>query len=284
MISILSTLLVSAIFTCLSPIAALATTPTYDAIYVFGDSYCDVGNIFALTTADRRPNATLPPYFHGRFSNGPLWVEHIASSMGLPMTPPVRLARLRLRWSRGNSTGSPSAGHDPQRPPTGPALPQSTTAAKLTRTPSTSSKAAATTSSTPPVDRLNPSDSRSHSASPTANSCFAAGAKNFLIPNLFDISLLPVGRANAAFAQQASLAANKSLNHLLALEQLLQGIEIRRIDVFDLLQSVASDATHFGFTDIVHPCINPITSMVCTDPDHTFFWDIYHPTVLATFS
>lgn len=29
--------------------AARAAMPSYDNLYVFGDSYCDVGNIFALT-------------------------------------------------------------------------------------------------------------------------------------------------------------------------------------------------------------------------------------------
>src|SRR5580698_8826324 len=62
---------------------ARATTPTYDAIYVFGDSYCDVGNIFIATQGAEPP----VPYYNGRFSNGPIWIEHVAGGLGLPMTP-----------------------------------------------------------------------------------------------------------------------------------------------------------------------------------------------------
>src|SRR6266404_1973870 len=64
-------------------IAARAATSPYDAVYVFGDSYCDVGNIYAATNG---AIPLSPPYFHGRFSNGPIWIEHVAGVWGLPMT------------------------------------------------------------------------------------------------------------------------------------------------------------------------------------------------------
>lgn len=68
----------------LTSLSAYAAKPAYDAIYVFGDSYCDVGNIY-LATKGLDPLS--PPYFNGRFSNGPIWVEHVANAMGLPMLP-----------------------------------------------------------------------------------------------------------------------------------------------------------------------------------------------------
>jgi hypothetical protein len=70
---------------CLSATSfvAYAANPSYSAIYVFGDSYCDVGNIYFATGGAQPP----APYYAGRFSNGPIWVEHVASAMGLPMTP-----------------------------------------------------------------------------------------------------------------------------------------------------------------------------------------------------
>jgi hypothetical protein len=53
---------------------AQAQTPSYDAWYVFGDSSCDVGNIFTAT-GGAEPAA---PYYSGRFSNGPIWLDHAA--------------------------------------------------------------------------------------------------------------------------------------------------------------------------------------------------------------
>ncbi len=60
---------------------AHAASPTYDNLIVFGDSYCDVGNIFALT-GGAEPAA---PYYNGRFSNGPIWLDHVAGFLGVPL-------------------------------------------------------------------------------------------------------------------------------------------------------------------------------------------------------
>ena len=66
-----------------------ATPPPYNAIYVFGDSYCDVGNVYTAT------KGAIPaaPYYNGRFSNGPIWIDHVASASGLPMAPYCLAAR-----------------------------------------------------------------------------------------------------------------------------------------------------------------------------------------------
>ncbi len=63
-------------------IAAQAATPTYDNRIVFGDSYRDVGNLY-LATGGAEPAA---PYYNMRFSNGPLWVDHVAGFLGVPLT------------------------------------------------------------------------------------------------------------------------------------------------------------------------------------------------------
>src|ERR1017187_6153806 len=65
----------------LMSIAAHAAKPTYDNLIVFGDSYCDVGNIF-VATGGAEPAA---PYFAGRFSNGPIWLDHVAGFLRLPL-------------------------------------------------------------------------------------------------------------------------------------------------------------------------------------------------------
>ena len=57
------------------PLAAQASAPAYDAIFVFGDSYCDVGNVF-IATGGFKPAA---PYFNGRFSDGPIWIDLVKS-------------------------------------------------------------------------------------------------------------------------------------------------------------------------------------------------------------
>jgi phospholipase/lecithinase/hemolysin len=55
-----------------------------DAIDAFGDSLSDVGNVF-LATSGAEPAS---PYFNGQFSNGNIWVQGLATGLGLaPLTP-----------------------------------------------------------------------------------------------------------------------------------------------------------------------------------------------------
>ncbi len=223
----------------------------------------------------------MPPYFNGRFSNGPIWVEHVANSMGLPMQPAL------LGGTDYAFGGAKVTAPVPTAFGNIPSIPQQV-ALYLSQHGGKADPHALYIIQGGGNDIVNATGGSPQAlgfqiALGIAESELLlrrAGAKDFLIPNLFDVSLLPVGQANAAFAHQASLSVNQSLNSLLVLEQLLQGIRIRRIDVFSLLHSVIADTTHYGFTDVVHPCINPITNAVCTnpDPDHTFFWDVFHPT------
>ena len=105
-----------------------------------------------------------------------------------------------------------------------------------------------------------------------------AGARHFVIPNLFNVGLLPVAAGKVAFASAASITANKGLNELLAPEEPIEGVHILRMNVFSLMSAVQTDPTHFGFTDITNPYL---TAVLCSDPDHTFFSDTFHPTLFG---
>ena len=55
------------------------THAAYSKVISFGDSLSDVGNVYTAT-AGATPGA---PYFNGRFSDGPVWVETLATGLGL---------------------------------------------------------------------------------------------------------------------------------------------------------------------------------------------------------
>ena len=261
--------------------AVHAAPPAYDAIYVFGDSYCDVGNIYALTGGEDPPS---PPYYKGRFSNGPLWVEHVAGALGLPMLPEV-----------AGGTDYAFAGAwatAPQVTAVGtlPDVPEQV-ALYLSQHGGKADPRALYILEGGGNDILGNLTSGASakdlglqialSISESELLLRRAGARNFLIPDLFNVGLLPAAQANPSFASAASTATNQSLNDLLALEEFLEGIQIKRLNVYTLFQAIQADPTHFGFTNVTTPCIDPVTSAVCADPDHTLFWDIHHPTVFG---
>jgi len=249
---------------------AQAANPHYDALYVFGDSYCDVGNLF-LATGGAEPAA---PYYDMRFSNGPLWVDHVAGFLGVPLKPsllngtdyafggawvteassatgvPSILQQVETYLSQHGGKADPNAlyiieggGNDILNTPTGS------------------------------PDALG--YEIAHGIVDSERTLRQAGARHFVIPNLFNVGLLPAAEGNVSFAAAASEATNKAEDELLRFEEPLQAIHIIRMDVFSLLSAVVTDPTHFGFTNITDPCLTPA---VCSDPDHTFFWDTHHPT------
>ena len=250
-----------------------AATSTYDAIYVFGDGYCDVGNIF-IATGGAEPAA---PYYHGRFSNGPIWIEHVAGGMGLPMLP-------YLAGGTDYAFGGAFA-TAPQSIPGGgtiPSVPEQV-GLYLSGHQGKADPNALYVIEGGGNDILDatggsPDELGFKIAAALAGSELVlrqAGAKHFVIPNLFNVGLIPAGQANAAFDLAAVKAANKYLNDFLAVEDLLEGVRILRLDVFSLIQSLETDPFHYGFTNVTSPCF---TTTTCADPDHTFFWDTHHPT------
>jgi outer membrane lipase/esterase len=271
---------ISMISACLAlgTMDAQAATPTFDAIYVFGDSYCDVGNLFTATGNTYPPS----PYYNGRFSNGPLWIEHVAGYLGVPMqasrlggsdyafggawvTAPQPLGGGAMIPSVPEQVGLYLGQHGGKADPNA-----------LYIIEGGGNDIVGTTSGSP--DALGYQIAMGIAESELT--LRRAGARHFVIPDLFNVGLLPVASANATFAAAASSAANNWLNTLLGFEQLLEGVHIIRLDVFSLMNAVQTDSTHFGFVDVRDPCLSASYS-VCADPDHTYFWDSYHPTVFG---
>ena len=265
---------ITAVVLGLSPLAAMAVTPTYDALVVFGDSYCDVGNLFALTEG-AEPAA---PYYNGRFSNGPIWLDHVAGFLGVPL-------KAYVSGGTDYAFGGAWVTH-PQTITGVPSIPEQVELYLQQHQGKADPKALYilegggndildTTSGSPEALGKEIAEGIARSELQLRE----AGARHFVIPDLFNVGLLPTAAGNVSFAKAASSAADKWLDEFLGFEQLLEGVHIIRMDVFRLLNAVVTDPTHFGFTDITDPCLTiAITTTVCADPDHMLFWDTHHPT------
>jgi phospholipase/lecithinase/hemolysin len=249
---------------------AEAVPPTYDALYVFGDSYCDVGNLF-LATGGAEP-AT--PYYDMRFSNGPIWVDHVAGFLGVPLTAYLQGG---TDYAFGGAWVT-----EPQSVTGVPSLPQqveiylSKHGGKadpngLYILEGGGNDILDTTTGSPQA--LGAEIARGIVESELL--LRRAGARHFVIPDLFNVGLLPAAAGNTSFASSASKATDQALDEFLRDEESRDDVHIIRMDVFRLMNAVVTDPTHFGFTNITAPCL---TTAVCADPDHTFFWDTHHPT------
>ncbi|HYP07680.1 MAG TPA: SGNH/GDSL hydrolase family protein [Bryobacteraceae bacterium] len=69
-------------------LAVAATAAPFSSLYFFGDSLTDTGNVLKATsvlsnyTFGLVPKHPTAPYEAGRFTNGPVWAEHVAARLG----------------------------------------------------------------------------------------------------------------------------------------------------------------------------------------------------------
>ena len=68
-------LVVAALGAC----ATTASAQSYTRLVVFGDSLSDNGNLYAVTGGTQPLS---PPYYQGRFSNGPVFTELLGFNAG----------------------------------------------------------------------------------------------------------------------------------------------------------------------------------------------------------
>ncbi len=117
-----------------------------------------------------------------------------------------------------------------------------------------------------------------------------AGAKNLLIVNSPDLSLTPaIQRLDALFpgtslaAAMASQQFNMNLAALLdELSLAFPGLEIMRLDLYQVIHQAVADPGSFGLSNVADPCVMPNQPpYACKKPKRFLFWDGIHPTRAA---
>ncbi|MFN6567220.1 SGNH/GDSL hydrolase family protein [Dendronalium sp. ChiSLP03b] len=254
---------------------------SYDDIYVFGDSFSDTGNVFNLTSGAIPPS---PTYFNGRFSDGPVWVEYLASELKLTVNPNTNFA------FGGATTGFENVGL-----PIFPGLQQQIndfTTAHLSADPNALYIVWAGINDY--LDYFfnnipNPTQSVAN-LSAAITSLAAVGAQDIMVVNLPDLGKFPVTGGNSHFSYLSSLISTHnsglaaSLNYLS--QKLSPDINIIPVDVNDLFDRAIANPEEFGFTNVTDSCIGdspvvPIdipTQPIRCIPDKFLFWDEVHPT------
>ena len=290
----------------LTPAIAVAG-PSFDNVFVFGDSLSDTGNLAEIQavmqnkTAGPGANFPNPPFFHDSITNGPVAVELLAEHFGtradpslfatgfadvkqLGLTPGTNFAVAgATSTNRGQGIDLPQQIGAFTAHVGGHADPKSLyvvfiggndvrTAAKAGSTAFVTSGVAAETSG--------------------VQALINDGAKHLLVVNVGNVGGIP------EFAEQdpahAAAATADSLLYDLLLAQGVTGLlganpgaDITLFDFYDFSAAVAAHASDLGITNTTDPCLkaNFTPNANCVDPvtqhilfDKFLFWDNIHPT------
>lgn len=273
-VSCLFALAVAGAFTLFAPARLLADNPErperkgpFTGITVIGDSLSDTGRTFAAI------GIPPPPYYLGRVSNGPVWIEQLAPKLRLAYDPLDNFSWAGANTGRTNVfTGLPGmldeldeflstlrhradkkalyvvwgGANDFVRILVGgedPAVVIPAAVANLLRIVST---------------------------------LHAAGAEDIVVVDLPNIGLTPRARAGGPVVAAGATVLSATFNALLnqGLDRL--GFPVIRVSSFQLLNAFVANPGAYGFTNV--------TGQGILDLAHAstyLFWDDLHPTTLA---
>ncbi|UEM23154.1 SGNH/GDSL hydrolase family protein [Skermanella mucosa] len=247
--------------------ASIAAEPrTYDGIVVFGDSLSDTGNAAGA-----------------RFSNGPVWVEHLASHFSLPVEPAISGGtNYAVGGARAHDPGSPYnlraqadryLAEEPDR---------KTVRRTLFIVYGGANDLLAAVSGRDPV--VLATDAVRVLAG-IADDLASAGAGTILMPNLPDLAKVPAvrqfGPTVGRIASQVTTGFNQALDRTIAGVEARRGTRVVRLDVHGLVERVFRDPGVLGRPDVnlTDPCAG--AGRICAEPDRYIFWDQVHPTAFG---
>ena len=216
-------------------------------LVIFGDSLSDMGN--GNDSAIVSVVFSSPPYWNGRFSNGPVWIEHISNSYGLSTTFGNGLSAGDNRAFGGSQTGQGYAYLT---------LPNVGTQINnyLTNVQSNFTNSDIVFLWAGGNDFLygtgNP-DLISQNMASHLRTLAYAGASRFVVANLPPLELTPEG-ASRSSQQQATMASDViSYNNKLALEinnlSSSFNIDITLIDAWSIFNQILNNANHVGISN-----------------------------------
>lgn len=273
------------VFALLS-VSAFAQNRTFTGQYTFGDSLSDSGNLFALTNRTQPP----PPYFNGRFSNGPVFIELLGSSTLATTTTPGRSNFRNFAVGGANVTGGALPNLSQQigqyQLQGMPATPGDLFTVLMGANDLIATLGAPTTPANPGVlDTAGASVAQALAAN--VRTLVTLGAKNIVVGGLPNLGATPrslaaggPGGPGAAFGLRASNAFNTTLrNELATIAAAAPDVNLVYIDLQGFLDRVIADYRALGFNNATQSFL-PVGGQPAGsgDPNSYVFWDDIHPT------
>jgi len=261
----------------------------FSSVYAFGDSLSDGGNsessIFSIYNflGQCHPARPCPPYYQGRYSNGPVAVERFADAI----LPGGSNADNFYNFAvAGSTTGIGNAGDGGSQTKTGAFLLPGM-ARQIGEFLSSFSEHADTDALYFVWGGANDyvTGASAHTAAQNiadyVDQLAEIGAQTIIVPNLPDLSLTPSIKASGN--QEVNLARSFSLDFNQTLADLLNSVsiaqpntQIKQFDSYGFFNTIFQNPGVYGFNDATTACVSLPT--ICSNPEAHVFWDGFHPT------
>ncbi len=258
-----------AVFATLCLFVAPLRADPYSSLFIFGDSLSDPGNAYTASGGSYPP---APPYWQGRFSNGPTWVEQFAANQGLaadsiyfggtnyafggaltkgvsPYGTPSLQEQVGM-YQLGNPVADPNALYIVWSGANDPLLAGAT------------DPAASAQNVRDAVDAL-----------------AQAGAKQFLVVNQPSLGNTPLlkGTPLEAGVNLFSAGFNAALESQMQNLESTHDVTIHRLDSNALFADMLANPAKYGFSNVMS---DALTDGVYTGEGY-LFWDTVHPTTVG---
>jgi len=243
----------------------------FTSFWALGDSLTDDGNLFAATGG----TTPAPPYFDGRFSNGPVWAEHVSTDF-----------EARGLGAENFAFGGATVGPNPAVPNLGGQIQNFALGSqgRLGARPVASLWFGANDV----IAGVDAGAARAfgraaaNGVAAGALELAALGVEDVVIFNLPALDRTPFfdlfGTPEAAErARRGTLAFNRTLD--VRIHELRgTGLNVIEIDMYGLFNALLDDPTQFGVLDATNPCYVP-DAFYCGEPaaQALAFFDPVHP-------
>ena len=288
--------------------------PTYSAIFAFGDSLADAGNLSIATTATGSTEPVSPPYFQEKYgsisgnvlSNGPTWVQNLSIALGLGTLKPSLIGGTDFAYGGAETGTTPqNAGNLQIQAISLPA--QVTQFHAAVPNPSSTALYTLSIGSVDLLDILANPGLTTQQQTTDVNDAVANeisfvkqlvsdGAKNLLVLDVPDLGKAPYvtqGLADGSNTPSAALTAeatqlaseyNTALTSQLAT---ISGISLHVIDAYQLVDNAVANPAAYGLINVASPVWSgdytssssgTLAATSAAAQNQYLFWDHLHPT------
>jgi phospholipase/lecithinase/hemolysin len=236
-----------------------APASAYTALYSFGDSLSDVGNVFAATLG----TAPASPYYNGRFSNGPNWVDDLSAKLGL--------GSVTASADGGNDFAVGGAQTGPTSVNNGVPLvdlnyqvqefkvldPSPTPGALYTLDIGANDigNALSAYATNPLFDLAAFVTQAAANTIGAVDALYADGARDLLYYEVPDLSVVPAFESGGALGGQLAMQFNDDV--LAGIKPLeAEGLTVFDVPIFSTIDKIVADPSLFGLTNVTSPCFS----------------------------